>query len=52
MIYRKFIEEYLGKGLLKEQKPNFKAAEKLILRAHKDLKTAKANLNIAQHFHL
>jgi len=46
MIYRKFIEEYLGKGLLKEQKPNFKAAEKLILRAHKDLKTAKANLNI------
>ena len=46
MTYRKFVDEYLVKGLLKEQKPNFKAVEKTILRADKDLKTAKANLSI------
>lgn len=46
MTYKQFIEEYLNKGLLKEQKSNFSAVEKLILRANKDLKTARANLNI------
>lgn len=46
MTYKEFIAEYLNKGLLKEQKANFNAAEKLILRANKDLKTAGANLNI------
>lgn len=46
MTYEKFIEEYLGNGLLRRQKSNFQAIEKLILRAHKDLKTAKANLDI------
>jgi hypothetical protein len=46
MTYRKFVDEYLVKGLLKEQKPNFKAVEKMILRADKDLKAAKANLSI------
>jgi uncharacterized protein (UPF0332 family) len=44
--YDKFVEEYLNKGLLKKQKANFNTIEKLILRAHKDLKTAKANLTI------
>ncbi|MFH1777567.1 MAG: HEPN domain-containing protein [Candidatus Omnitrophota bacterium] len=46
MTYRKFIREYLDKGLLKEQKSNFITVEKLILRANKDLKTAEANLSI------
>jgi len=44
--YERFIEEYLNKGLLKRQKSNYHTAEKLILRALKDLKTSKANLNI------
>ncbi len=46
MTYKQFVEEYLNKGLLKEQKSNFSAVEKLILRANKDLKVAKVNLNI------
>lgn len=46
MAYEKFIEEYLSKELLKKQRPNFDAVEKLIVRSAKDLKTAKANLNI------
>lgn len=46
MSYEKFLEEYLTKGLLKEQKPSFSAVEKLILRSEKDLKTAKATLKI------
>jgi len=46
MTYEEFVEEYLAKGLLKKQKPNFTAIEKLILRSEKDLKTAKANLSI------
>ena len=46
MSYDKFVEEYLNKGLLRKQKANFNTIEKLILRAHKDLKTAKANLTI------
>jgi len=46
MAYKKFIEEYLAKGLVKEQKSDLKTVEKLILRANKDLKNAKANLDI------
>jgi len=46
MPYEKFIEEYIVRGFLKRQKSDLKAVEKLMLRAYKDLKTAKANLNI------
>ncbi|MBU0548961.1 MAG: HEPN domain-containing protein [Candidatus Omnitrophica bacterium] len=46
MTFEKFVEEYLSKGLLKKQKPNLNAVEKLIIRSIKDLKTAKANLVI------
>ena len=46
MNYEKFLEESLSKGLLRKQKADLRAVEKLILRAHKDLKTAKANLDI------
>jgi len=46
MTYEKFLEESLSKGLLRTQKSDLRAVEKLILRAHKDLKTAKANLDI------
>ena len=46
MTYEKFLEESLSKGLLRKQKAEVRAVEKLILRAHKDLKTAKANLDI------
>ena len=46
MNYKRFIEEYLGKGLIKKQKSDFRSAKKLILRAKKDIKTARANLEI------
>ena len=46
MAYEKFIEEYMAKGLLREQRSDLRGVEKLILRAYKDLKTAKANLDI------
>ena len=46
MTYEKFTREYLASGLLKEQKSDSKAVAMLILRAEKDLKTAKANLSI------
>lgn len=46
MTYEKFLEESLSKGLLRRQKSDLRAVEKLILRAYKDLKAAKANLNI------
>lgn len=46
MSFKKFIEEYLGKGLLKKQKPDTRAIDRMILRAEKDLKAAKANLKI------
>jgi len=46
MTYKKFTEDYLAKGLIKKQRPDLKSAEKLILRAQKDLQTAKANLTI------
>ena len=46
MTYKKFLKDYLAKGLIKEQKPNLSGVEKLVTRASKDLKTAKANLSI------
>jgi uncharacterized protein (UPF0332 family) len=46
MTYEKFLEESLSKGLLRRQKSDLRTVEKLVLRAHKDLKTAKANLDI------
>jgi len=46
MTYEKFIHEYLGKGLVKKQETNFRPIQKLMTRAHRDLKTAKANLSI------
>ena len=46
MTYKKFVEEYLAKGLLKRQESSFNAVEKLVLRAYKDLKSAEANLRI------
>lgn len=46
MTYEEFLEESLSNGLLKRQKPDLRAVEKLILRAYKDLKAAKANLDI------
>lgn len=46
MSYEKFVKDCLAKGLLKKQKPDFKTVEKLILRARKDIKTARANLTI------
>lgn len=46
MIYEEFVKEYLSKGLLKTQKSDYQAIEKLVFRADKDLRTAKANLSI------
>lgn len=46
MTYKKFVEEYVGKGLLKKQKPSFDAVEKLIARSARDLETARANMAI------
>jgi len=46
MNYEKKIEDFLNRGLIKEQEKNFKQIEKLILRAYKDLEVAKINLKI------
>ncbi len=46
MSYEKFIKEYLIKGMIKKQKTNFNALEKLVNRATKELEVAKINLNI------
>ncbi|MBL7130246.1 MAG: HEPN domain-containing protein [Candidatus Omnitrophica bacterium] len=46
MTYKKFLEEYLNKGLLRRQKSDFRAIEQLILRSLKEVKVAKANLSI------
>lgn len=46
MPYEKFIAEYLNKGFLKKQACDYRAVEKLILRAFKDLKASKANMDI------
>ncbi len=46
MNFEKFIEDYLDKGLLKKQKTDFGAVEKMMMRAEKDLRAAKANMKI------
>jgi len=46
MDFEKFIEKYIEKRLLKKQKIDLKAIEKLVLRSMKDLDAAKANLSI------
>ena len=46
MTCKKFAEDYLNKGLIKRQKSDYRVIEKLILRASKDIRTSKANLNI------
>ena len=46
MIYEKLIKDYLREGLLKNQKTDLVTVEKLIIRAHKDLKAAQANIDI------
>jgi uncharacterized protein (UPF0332 family) len=46
MTYDKFMKEYLAKGLIKKQRCDFKSVEKLVLRSRKDIKAAKANLDI------
>lgn len=46
MTYEKFLEEFLAKGLIRKQKSDLRAVDKLLLRAYKDLKAAKANLDI------
>ena len=46
MIYEKFVDEYLSKGLLKKQQSSFLSVEKLINRSAKELIAAKANLVI------
>jgi len=46
MTYENFLEEFLSKGLLRRQKSDLRAVDKLLLRAYKDLKIAKANLDI------
>jgi|GEM_PF-2426824 hypothetical protein len=46
MTYEEFLGESVSKGLLKRQKSDLRAVEKLILRAYKDLRIAKTNLDI------
>lgn len=46
MSYEDFLKPYIEKGLLKEQKTDFNAVTQTIIRAQRDLKTARANLAI------
>ena len=46
MTYEKFLEEVLSKGLLRRQISDLRSVQRLVLRAYKDLRTAKANLEI------
>lgn len=46
MSFEKFLTDYLARGLLKKQRADFGAVAKLVNRAYKDIKTAKANLAI------
>ena len=41
MTFENFVKEYIGKGLLRKQKPSLVAAQKLIQRAKKDLKISE-----------
>jgi uncharacterized protein (UPF0332 family) len=44
--YETFVKRYLRDGLLKAQRCDFDAINKLILRARKELEASRANLNI------
>lgn len=46
MTYEQYLEESLAKGLLKKQKTDLQAVEKMLRRSYKDLSAAKANLAI------
>jgi len=46
MTYRESKENLLKEGLIKKCPIDFKAVANLLKRAHKDLKTARRNLNI------
>jgi len=46
MTYENFLEEFLSKGLLRKQIPDLQSVQRLVLRAYKELRTAKANLEI------
>jgi uncharacterized protein (UPF0332 family) len=46
MTYEKYLEESLSKGLLKKQKSDLRAVERMIMPSFKDLEAAKANLVI------
>ena len=46
MTYEDFVKENLGRGLLKAQKTDVKAVEHLMARARKDLRAARAILDI------
>ena len=46
MSFEKFAADYLARGLLKKQKIDFPAVAKLVSRAYKDIKTARANMAI------
>ena len=46
MDYKDTVKIMLNQGLIKKQKVDFSHIEALLLRAHKDIITAKANLKI------
>jgi hypothetical protein len=46
MTYEDFVKGNLGKGLLKAQKTDVKAVEQLMARVRKDLRAARAILDI------
>jgi len=46
MDYKDTVKIMLNQGLIKKQKVDFSQIEALLLRAHKDIVTAKANLQI------
>ncbi len=46
MTYDEFVNEHLSKGLIQKQKTSITDVERLLIRSTKDLKTAKANLEI------
>jgi uncharacterized protein (UPF0332 family) len=46
MTFENFIKDYSKKGLLKQQKTNFKTIENTISRAYKEIIISKANLSI------
>ena len=46
MTFDNFIKEYTKRGLIKEQKRNFKAIENTISRSYKEIEVAQANIKI------